>query len=55
MQKALKDKNKAENLARVNLTRTEKKTKKREAEWSQWEDLQKEENLYKKLKRGKIT
>jgi|TARA_B110000285_G_C14917340_1_gene510895 hypothetical protein len=40
MQKALKDKKKAEKAQqKVNLTRTEKRTKKREADWNEWEDL----------------
>lgn len=35
MQKALKDKKKADKAQqKINLTRTEKKSKKREAEWS---------------------
>ena len=40
MVRALKDKTKAYNdQKKVNLTRTEKKTKKREADWQEWEDL----------------
>jgi ATP-dependent RNA helicase DDX55/SPB4 len=40
MQKALKDKNKAEKAQqKVNLTRTEKRTKKREADFTEWDDL----------------
>jgi hypothetical protein len=40
---------------RFEKTRTCKKLKKQEADWSEWKDLQKEENLYKKLKKGKIS
>ena len=36
-------------------TRAEKKHRKREADWDEWEQLQKEENLAKKLRKGKIT
>ena len=32
-----------------------KKIRKRENDWQEWEQLQKEENLAKKLKRGKIS
>lgn len=37
------------------ITRTVKKQRKRENDWDEWEQLQREENLAKKLKRGKIT
>lgn len=38
-----------------NLSKNQKKKRKAENDWNEWEDLQKEENLFKKLKKGKIT
>lgn len=37
------------------MSQSQKKRRKAENDWNEWEDLQKEENLYKKLKKGKIT
>ena len=38
-----------------NFSQSQKKRRKANNDWNEWEDLQKEENLYKKLKKGKIT
>ena len=42
-------------VKKVVITKTMKKQKKRDNDWDEWEQLQKEECLVKKLKRGKIT
>ena len=44
-----------ERKKRFEKSRTCKKLKKKEADWNEWKDLQKEENLFKKLKKGKIS
>ena len=44
-----------EKQQRYEKTKTNRKIKKRQNDWNEWEQLQKEENLAKKLKRGKIT
>ena len=46
---------KVEKQKKYEKSRQHKKLKKRENDWGEWESLQKEENLAKKLKRGKIT
>uniref|UniRef100_A0A7S3CT28 Uncharacterized protein n=1 Tax=Strombidium rassoulzadegani TaxID=1082188 RepID=A0A7S3CT28_9SPIT len=46
---------KLEKQKKYEKTKTHKKFKKREADWSEWQDLQREENLAKKLKKGKIS
>ncbi len=38
-----------------NLSQHQKKKRKAANDWNEWDDLQKEENLFKKLKQGKIT
>lgn len=36
-------------------TRHQKRLKKREQDFNEWESLQREENLFKKLRKGKIS
>jgi len=38
-----------------NVSKNQKKKRKAENDWNEWEELQKEENLFKKLKKGKIS
>ena len=37
------------------MSQHQKKKKKAQNDWNEWEELQKEENLFKKLKKGKIS
>ena len=46
---------KLEKQQKYEKTKQHRKIKKRETDWNEWEILQKEENLAKKLKKGKIT
>jgi hypothetical protein len=46
---------KIEKQKKFEKSKVHKKQVKRERDWNEWESLQKEENLAKKLKRGKIT
>ena len=38
-----------------NFSQSQKKRRKANNDWNEWEELQKEENLFKKLKKGKIS
>ena len=40
---------------KVQKSKTVKKARKKEADWDEWQALQREENLAKKLKKGKIS
>ncbi|CDW71079.1 dead-box atp-dependent rna helicase 18-like [Stylonychia lemnae] len=42
-------------LKKRNVSRQQKVRRKKENDWNEWEELQKEENLIKKLRKGKIT
>ena len=55
IQKDERLKAKLEKQKKYEKSKTQKKQRKREADWNEWEDLQKEALLTKKLKRGKIT
>ncbi|TNV81361.1 hypothetical protein FGO68_gene16313 [Halteria grandinella] len=44
-----------EDKRKKNFSQGQKKKKKAENDWNEWEELQKEENLFKKLKQGKIN
>ena len=46
---------KIEKQKKYDNTRQAKKMKKRENDWNEWEELQREENLAKKVKKGIIT
>ena len=37
------------------MSRQQKVRRKKENDWNEWEDLKREENLAKKLKKGKIS
>ncbi len=37
------------------FSQSQKKRRKQENDWDEWKELQKEENLFKKLKKGKIS
>jgi len=44
-----------EDKKKKNFSQGQKKKRKAENDWNEWEELQKEENLFKKLKQGKIN
>lgn len=46
---------KLERQKKVQKSKTVKKARKKEADWDEWQALQREENLAKKLKKGKIS
>ena len=48
------DRKKNEKIKR-NQSKSQKKRPQHENDWNEWEQLQKEENLFKKLRQGKIT